>query len=76
MTGTLLRYTVDISNVDKINIQIEAYQRVINFYEMWIEKHGEYDYVSERLSHLNNTLAEYLIAREFSKDGCRIYGKT
>lgn len=74
MTNTLLRYTVDISNVDKINIQIEAYQKMIGFYEMWIEKHGQYEYVTERLSDLNNTLAEYLIAREFAKEGCRTFG--
>tara|TARA_Y100001970_G_C14228411_1_gene857106 strand:+ start:727 stop:951 length:225 start_codon:yes stop_codon:yes gene_type:complete len=74
MTETLLRYTVDISNVDKINIEIGAYQRLIDFYEMWIEKHGHYEYVSERLSYLNNQLAEYLIAREFSREGCRTYG--
>ena len=75
MAGALLRYTVDISNLDKINIEIEAYQRMIEFYESWTEKHGEYEYVSSRLSHLNNTLAEYLIAREISKEGCRTFGE-
>jgi len=74
MTKSLLRYTVDISNLDTINIEIEAHQRMIKFYESWTENHGEYEYVSSRLSHLNNTLAEYLIAREFSKEGCRTFG--
>ena len=73
MTETLLRYTVDISNVNKINIEIEAHQRVIDFYEMWIKEHGHYEYVLERLSYLNHQLAEYLIAREFAKEGYRTF---
>ena len=70
----LKRYTIDISDLTEINIKIEAYQRMIDWYEGYIERKGEYDYVQERIAHLNNEMSEYLIAREFAKEGCRTYG--
>ena len=74
MSKPLLRYTLDITKVNEININIEAYQRVINDYEDYIEKNGEYDYVKERIEYLNSILAEYLVAREFAKEQARTYG--
>jgi len=70
----LLRYTIDISKIDKINAQIEAHQRMIAWYEEWKERNDPYDYIDERIEDLNGQLAEYLIAREFAKEGVRTYG--
>lgn len=70
----LLRYTIDISKIDHINAQIEAHQRMINWYEDWKERNDPYEYVDERIESLNGQLAEYLIAREFAKEGVRTYG--
>lgn len=74
MSNPLLRYTVDITKVDEININIEAYQRVIGDYLDYMEKNGEYEYVKERISYLNSVLGEYLVAREFAKEQARTYG--
>ena len=71
----LLRYTIDISKLDHINIEIEAIQRMIDQYVEWIEKNGDYEYVQDRISYLNTQMAEYLIAREFAKEGARTYGE-
>ncbi len=65
----LPRYTIDISKIDHINAQIEAYQRIINWYEDWKERNDLYEYVDERIGDLNGQLAEYLIAREFAMEG-------
>ena len=70
----LLRYTIDISKIDQINAHIEAHQRMISWYEGWKERNEPYDYIEERINDLNNQLAEYLIAREFAKEGGRTYG--
>jgi len=74
MTKTLLRYTLDISNIEELNISIQAYEKMISFYRSWKEKNGEYEYVDERISYLNSVLSEYLIAREFSKEGVKTFG--
>jgi hypothetical protein len=70
----LPRYTIDISRIDHINAQIEVIQRMINWYEDWKERNDPYEYVDERIATLNGQLAEYLIAREFAKEGVRTYG--
>jgi hypothetical protein len=70
----LKRYTIDISRLDTINAQIEAYEKMLDWYHQWKEKNGEYDYIDERISNLNNEMAEYMIAREFAKEGARTYG--
>lgn len=71
----LLRYTIDISKIDHINAYIEAHQRMIDWYEEWKERNGPYEYIDERIKSLNGQLAEYLIAREFAKEGVRTYGE-
>jgi len=60
----LLRHTVDVKDVRKLNAQIEAYQKMIAFYKKYTEEKGEYDYVEERMQYLYNELAEHLIAKE------------
>ena len=60
----LLRDKIDKTNIDDININIELYQRMADFYEGWLVKHGPYEYVSERLNQIYGTLGEYLVARD------------
>ena len=71
---SLLRYKIDISKIDQINAHIEAHQRMIAWYEEWIELNEHWDYIDERIGFLNGQLAEYLIASEFAKEGVRTYG--
>ena len=40
----------------------------------WKERNDPYEYVDDRIESLNGQLAEYLIAREFAKEGVRTYG--
>lgn len=61
---SLLRHTVDVKDVRKLNAYIEAYQEMIKFYQRYLEEKGEYNYVDERIEYLYNQLAEYLIAKE------------
>lgn len=59
----LLRDKINKTNLYEINIKIEAYQRMTNFYENYLEN-NQYDYVQERLNYLYNILAEYFIAKD------------
>jgi hypothetical protein len=65
----LLRQKVNKSNLHEINIQIEVYERIIDFYARYEEEHGEWEYTTERILYLNNVYAEYLIARQIALDG-------
>lgn len=69
----LKRYEIPLDDVNQIMMNIESYQRMLNFYEEWTEKHGEYDYVDERVQELSGVLCEYLIAREYAKEGARTF---
>ncbi len=71
----LKRYRIEISDLKAINDSIEIHQRMIAWYEDYLEREGEYEYVQERINYLNKDLAEYLIAREFAKEGARTYGE-
>ena len=64
----LLRDKIEKTDIVEINMMIEVYERMVIVYENWKEKHGEYDYVDERIQYLHNMLAEYLIAREMMLD--------
>ena len=61
---TLLRHEINKKDLDNINIEISALQMMIDVLLAWKEKHGEYDYVDERLNLLYSRQAEFLIARE------------
>ena len=50
--------------IDQININIIVYERMVEFYQNYLEKHGEYEYVDERINYLYSELSEYLIARD------------
>tara|TARA_B100000927_G_C16263430_1_gene388403 strand:+ start:428 stop:640 length:213 start_codon:yes stop_codon:yes gene_type:complete len=60
----LLRNKINKSNIDDINIKIEAYQKMTNFYEDYL-KDNEYEYAQERLNALYNILGEYLVAKTY-----------
>jgi hypothetical protein len=65
----LLRDSINKENIIKINIEIQAIERMINFYIDYEEKNGEHEYTTERLHLLNVKYAEFLIARELSENG-------
>ena len=67
------RYKIPLDDIEKINISIEAYQKLIAFYEEWLEKNGPYDYVVERICALTSEYCEYLFAREFAREGARTF---
>lgn len=64
---SLLREEIN-KNIRDINIEIQALERMIDFYVKYEEKHGEWEYTSERLMILNNRYAEFLIASQITKD--------
>jgi hypothetical protein len=70
----LKRYEIPLDDVNQIMMNIECYQKILSFYEDWVQKHGEYDYVDERVQELSGVLCEYLIAREYAKEGARTFG--
>ena len=64
----LLRHKIDKTDLNKINIEIEALGRMVEFYVAYEERHGEWEYTTERLIALNNRLAEYLIAGQLMRE--------
>ena len=63
---TLLRDQINKSDMTNINVHIEAYEQMISFYQDFIERHGETEYITERLNYLYSQVAEYMIAREYA----------
>tara|TARA_B100001173_G_C15527782_1_gene354168 strand:- start:277 stop:483 length:207 start_codon:yes stop_codon:yes gene_type:complete len=64
----LLRDEIEKTDLNKINIEIEALGRVVAFYEKYEEENGAGEYTTERLIVLNNRLAEYLIAGQIMRE--------
>ena len=64
----LLRNEID-PNIRDINIEIQALERMIDFYVKYEEKHGEHEYTTERITKLNNRYAEFLIAAQITRGG-------
>lgn len=50
--------------IEDINIAITVHERMIAWYQDYIERKGEYVYVDEQINKLYSSLAEYLIARD------------
>ena len=50
--------------IEDINIAITVHERMIAWYQDYIERKGEYAYVDEQINKLYSSLAEYLIARD------------
>lgn len=64
----MLRELIDKTNIEDINIEIAAYQRVIDFYENYDAEPKDQEYVASRLKYLYGIQSEYLIAREISQE--------
>ena len=64
----MLRDIIDKSNIEDINIEIAAYQRMIDFYENYDAQPKDQEYVTSRLKYLYGIQSEYLIAREISQE--------
>ena len=60
----LPRYEFSKLNLNEINIEIGAHEKVIEFYEGYLLRKGEDIWVNQRLTHLYGRLGEYMIARE------------
>ena len=69
-----MRYTIPLEDVNLIVSNIEAYERMINFYNHWLEENGDYEYVEERIQSLTSIMCEYMMAREFALEGARSFG--
>ena len=61
----LLRNEINKQDITSININIEAYQKMADFYEDYL-KEEYFEYVDQRLTHIYNILSEYLIARDIA----------
>lgn len=68
------RYKIPLENIEDIIVMIEVYQKQIAFYERYLEKHGSYSYVDERIAFLTNKSCEYLIAKEYAREGAKAFG--
>lgn len=61
---TLKRSIYSNLTIEQINVNITVHERMVEFYQDYLNKHGEYDYVHERINYLYSELSEYLIARD------------
>ena len=60
----LPRYKLSKLNLNEINIEIGAHEKVIEFYEDYLSREGEDVWVDQRVSYLYGQLSEYMIAKE------------
>lgn len=60
----LPRYELSKLNINQINVEIGAHEKIIEFYENYLERKGEDIWVNQRLMSFYNLLSEYMIARE------------
>ena len=64
----LLRDDIN-KNIREINIEIQALEKMIDFYVRYEKENGEWEYTTERITKLNNRYAEFLIAGQITRDG-------
>lgn len=69
-----LRYEIPVQDINKLNIEIEIRERMIDSYLKIQEKIGDYDYIDERIRHLTNEMCEYMIARIWAVEGAKTFG--
>jgi hypothetical protein len=62
----LPRYELAKLDITDINIEIGAYQKVIESYEDYLWRKGEDEYIQGRIDYLYGQLGEYMIARELN----------
>jgi hypothetical protein len=64
----LLRDEINKLDIQDINLNIAAYQRIIDFYLNYEAKPEDQEYVASRLKYLYGMQSEYLIAREIAQE--------
>jgi hypothetical protein len=69
MNQDLPRYNFSNLNLNQINLEICAHQKIIDFYEDYLERKGEDIYANQRLTSLYGQISEYMIARELHLEG-------
>lgn len=64
------------SDVDQLNIDIWAYEKMINAYNQMLDETfgGSEDFIESRLQKLNGVYAELLIRRELMKEEAVLVG--
>jgi hypothetical protein len=67
----MLRDIINKTDIQDINIEIAAYQRMIDFYERYEALPKDEAYVASRLKFLYGIQSEYLIAREISQENAK-----
>ena len=67
----MLREQINTLDIKAINIEIAAYQRMIDFYQNYEPEPEDSSYVASRLNYLYGMQSEYLIAREISQEEAR-----
>ena len=70
-----MRYKIPLEDVNPIVANIEAYKRMIDFYNHWLEENGRYEYVEDRIQSMTTIMCEYMMAREFALEGARCFGE-
>tara|TARA_B100000927_G_scaffold280750_1_gene265625 strand:- start:1897 stop:2148 length:252 start_codon:yes stop_codon:yes gene_type:complete len=64
-----LREKIETSDLNELSLQIEVYEKIIDFYVRYEEENGAYEYTTERILYFNNIYAEYLVARQIAIEG-------
>ena len=64
----MLRDQIDKTDIKEINLNIAAYQRLIDFYLNYEADPEDQSYIAERLKFLYGKQSEYLIAREIAQE--------
>ena len=67
----MLREQINILDIEAINVEIAAYQRMIDFYQNYEPDPEDSSYIASRLNYLYGMQSEYLIAREMSLEGAK-----
>ena len=67
----MLRDKIDKLDIQDINLNIAAYQRVIDFYLDYEAEPEDQEYIASRLKHLYGMQSEYLIAREVAEESAK-----
>jgi len=68
----LPRYQLSKLNILELNIEIGAYEKVIESYESYLLREGENAWIDERLVCLYGQLSEYMIAKELNIEKTKI----
>ena len=74
MTKPPLRYETSIEDLNKLNIEIQVREKLIQSYMEIEERIGQFYYIEERIRHLTSEMCEYMIARLWAIEGAKTFG--